>query len=142
MTGRTDVFLEFWAKASKSYGSRLYVYLGRDGVTFPQQIAPSRPNCWSVTPTTDYTKYTLDLDAMCADAGIALGADVYIRFSYSSYYDEDAYLDDVRIVTSDLVGPKMLSHTPTSLAAWDRPLTNIVVTFNEAIDTRRSRVPT
>ena len=135
MTGRTDVFLEFWAKASKSYGSRLYVYLGRDGVTFPQQIAPSRPNCWSVTPTTDYTKYTLDLDAMCADAGIALGADVYIRFSYSSYYDEDAYLDDVRIVTSDLVGPKMLSHTPTSLAAWDRPLTNIVVTFNEAIDT-------
>ena len=84
---------------------------------------------------TSYTKYTLDLDALCASQGIAIDEDVRIRFRWYSRYSYNLWLDDVRIETGDLAGPRVTGHVPTSVAATNGPLTNIVVTFNEAIET-------
>jgi hypothetical protein len=81
-----------------------------------------------------YAQYTLDLDALAAGAGIALDADVYVRFRHYGSYGYDGYLDDVRIVTGDLAGPQVTGHSPTSVTSGGGPLTNVVVTFNEPMD--------
>ena len=129
LTGRTDVSLDFWAKYAGGSYAYFYVELSGDGTNFV--------NVWSVSLAATYTQYTLDLDALCAANGIALDADVYIRFrDYNpGYTDHRGYLDDVRVVAGvDLAGPQVLSHAPATLAAGAGPLTNVVVTFNEPID--------
>jgi hypothetical protein len=96
MTGRTDLFLDYWAKADTTY--TVYLYLSGDGSTWNQ--------VWSGSLPTSYTHYSLDLDALCAGNGIALDTDVYVRFRWHARSGYDAFIDDMRIVTGDLAGPR------------------------------------
>jgi len=78
----------------------------------------------------------LDMTEQFADRGVHGEGDVYIRFEQytAAGTPATAYLDDVRIVTEDLLGPKVLSHAPTGLAGGEGPLDSIVVSFDEPID--------
>lgn len=121
----TNLFLDFWARAVNS--PTLFVDLSGDGATWQ--------NVFSSTLGTGQVNFTLDLDALAAGKSIALDADVYIRFRDRAGYTSthDLFLDDVRIVRGDLAGPKVLSHSPTALAANAGPLNGIRLTFNESI---------
>ena len=114
--------LDFWAKG----GGSLYVELSGDGVNFSQ--------VWSSGLPGSYTEYALDLDGLAAGAGIVLDAEVYVRFRDNSGYYNDGYLDDVRIVTGDLIGPKVTNQVPVVVASGGGPLGQVTLTFNEPID--------
>ena len=51
--------------------------------------------------------------------------EVYVRFRDYSHYGNDGYLDDVRIVTGDLIGPQVTRHSPAVVASGGGPLTNV-----------------
>jgi hypothetical protein len=108
----TDLNLDFWAKYANSQGY-LYVDFSGDGAAW-QQVA-------SFSPSSTYTNYTLDLDALASGAGIARDADVYVRFRYygnwSSGTTQDLYLDDVRVVKGDLTGPWVTAQSPTTVSS-------------------------
>jgi parallel beta-helix repeat protein len=120
----TDLNLDFWAKWSTS-GYALYVEFSGDGTAWQQVTALTVPNT--------YTNYSLDLDALAASKGIARDGDFFVRFRAYGYFSQDFYLDDVRIVAGDLAGPRVLSHSPVSLASDGGPLTAVRLTFDEAI---------
>jgi len=91
VSGRTDLYLDYWAKGNNGY--TFYLYLSRDGDTWSE--------IWSGVPPTSYTRYTLDLDELCVANGVAVDADVYVRWVWQSRYGYDAYLDDVKIAVID-----------------------------------------
>jgi|GEM_PF-3360644 len=86
------------------------------------------------TPDASYRRYAVDLDAALTAAGIALDADVFIRFGHLALI-QDLHIDDVRVVRgADLSGPSVTTHSPQQIAATGTPLNQFEVAFNEAID--------
>jgi subtilisin family serine protease/subtilisin-like proprotein convertase family protein len=126
-----DLFLTFWAKQAGTSGT-LYVDLSGNGTSW-QNVATFSGT--SGLPAA-YTNFTLDLDSLAADKGVARDEDFYVRFrSYSSSSSANhfLYLDDVRIVAGDLMGPRVVSQSPVSLTAGGGPLSTIRLTFDEPI---------
>ncbi len=123
-----DLNLEFWAKCAVG-SCALSVDLSGDGTDGSWQTA------LSVNVPAAYGNYFLDLHAQAALLGIALDADVYIRFRHGAegFADSQLYLDDVRVVADDTTGPRVLSHRPVSVPAGDGVLSTITVTFDEEI---------
>jgi hypothetical protein len=121
----TDLNINFWTKSTG--GGTLYVDLSGSG------SSDSWQNIYATGVGTTYTNYNLDLDNWAAQKNIAVDGDVYVRFRSYSYYGYDIYLDDVGLLKGDLWGPKVLSHSPVSVAASGGPLNGIRVTFDEPI---------
>jgi hypothetical protein len=127
-----DLFLTFWAKQAGTSGT-LYMDLSGNGISW-QNVATFSGT--SGLPAA-YTNFTLDLDSLAADKGVARDEDFYVRFrSYSSSSSANhfLYLDDVRIVAGDLMGPRVVSQSPVSLTAGGGPLSAIRLTFDEPIE--------
>lgn len=123
--GATDLALDFWLKKIGTTSS-IYLDVSGDGATW--KSATSGSSLAAPLPLV-YTHYAFDLDAVLAGAGIVLDDDVYIRLRNSGpSANYRAALDDVRVSTLDLFGPRVVSHSPE--------LTNnaFTITFNEAID--------
>ncbi|MCB9911408.1 MAG: right-handed parallel beta-helix repeat-containing protein [Planctomycetes bacterium] len=93
LSGRTDVFLDFWAKGKSSWGNtRLAVYFSPDG------LAWSAATALSPWPASSYRGYRLDLDAVAAANQIDFAQGLFIRFRHDPYGGgATLFLDEVRI---------------------------------------------
>ncbi|MSU61013.1 MAG: hypothetical protein EXS31_01235 [Pedosphaera sp.] len=105
MTGKTNVWLEFWATDTPSVegpgGRMFFVELSGDGQTWYNMRSIDKGSIANVGP---YDFYSVDLSRNAATAGINLDSDVYVRFRFYNGFDpdEELSLDDVRIVSRNL----------------------------------------
>jgi len=123
------IFLEFYARrvADGSQLAPLTVVMRDPGFSI-SQIA--RPNL----SVAGYHRVVVDVRAKAAAAGINLNGPVFFHFRDSSFSAlNNIAVDDIRLTTADLGGPRVLSVSPTTVAAAQRPLTSFQVTFSEAI---------
>jgi hypothetical protein len=70
-SGATNLFLDFWAKATDEYG-QFYLEVSGNGQAWRTVL--------NFNPPTWYQNYVIDLDAELAAGSIILDSDVYIRF--------------------------------------------------------------
>ncbi|MHB1035438.1 MAG: S8 family serine peptidase [Pirellulales bacterium] len=131
-TGRDDLFLTFWAKYANESGT-LWVDLSGDGAAW-KNVAK-----WETDGdlTTSYAQFTLDLDQLAGQAGIALDGDLFFRFRDEGtlYLSEhDLFLDEVRVVAGDLQGPKVTAQSPVTVAAGAESFNAISLVFDKPID--------
>ena len=124
--GATDLFLEFYARDDRlTGGGQFYTEISDDGAS------------WHLVDSRDlpefYTKYLFDLDAAAATAGVTFDTGVHIRFRLRTVNAPNVYIDDVRIVQADLVGPRITEQNPLVVSASAASFSTIDVTFDEAI---------
>lgn len=81
--------LDFWAKRIGSTIGRFCVDVSGDGTTWTEVFCER--------PDSAFKNYVLDLDKTLKDAGVALDADVFVRFRHFSLI-QDFVVDDVRIL--------------------------------------------
>ena len=68
-----------------------------------------------------------------SDVGIAVDADVFLRFEHTGRFTNDEmWIDDVRIGNADLLGPRITGVDPAGLTT--APLTSIIVPFDSVVD--------
>ncbi|MEQ8789709.1 MAG: Ig-like domain-containing protein, partial [Pirellulaceae bacterium] len=129
--GATDLELDFWMQMiGTTNQNSVSVYVSGDG---QQWTAAAGGASLSSTAVGQYQHFAFDLDASLAAAAVALDADVYIKFTHSTYYTgRGVALDDVRVSNVDAFGPSVASHTPSSPQTGT--LSSITVTFDEPID--------
>jgi hypothetical protein len=130
--------LDFWAQrlvhAESNY---LAVYVSGDGVTWFNAQLNSDPLGTGLPfdVAGGQQHFSVDLDNLLSTVGIALDADVYVRFTQTTalnYPDSAITLDDVRLSTADVFGPRVTDLASSGAAAHS--LDQITVTFNEPID--------
>ena len=125
--GAEDLSLDFWLRTATC--GRLSVEV-HGGHGWRQLITNSSPS--------DYQHYAFDLRAELWASAIELDPHVYIRFRLEGDFGrcgQTVYLDDLRILRGgDPFGPKVTDHTPEAVAGDGGPLSQITVTFDEAID--------
>jgi tetratricopeptide (TPR) repeat protein len=134
-SGATDLALDFWLQRLGTTDSYNYLRVSLSG----------NSTNWSTLPGADYlrpptlgeyTHYFFDLDAALSNASIVVDSGVYVKFyHYGRSTSHEMTIDDIRVSDVDVFGPRVTGHALSSLTATDGPLTNIVVTFNEAIET-------
>lgn len=119
--------LDFWAKrVGRLSGNFGGVYVSGDGEAWSQVYALS-------PPIGETAYFAFDLRAALDAAGIAADENVYLRFSHTGRFESDViYWDDVRVSDEDLFGPRVTALTPAGAVAG--PVTEIAITFDEAID--------
>jgi subtilisin family serine protease len=123
-----SLFLDFWAK--RSTNAQLFsVSVSGDGSTW--STVTSDPY-GGATTSTSYAFMSLDLGQALTSAGIALDADVYVRWS-TTFTSNSRWvaIDDVAVSTQDHVGPQALWVSPTMVGS---ALSAVIVMFNEPID--------
>ncbi|MFO0878188.1 MAG: tandem-95 repeat protein [Gemmataceae bacterium] len=127
-SGATNLALDFWARQTTSNLASLSLYVSGNGTTWTAVGAqPGYPL------ESTYTRYAYDLDQVLATAGISLDADVFIKFVHSGFYGGSALvLDDIRISTADVFGPRVTGHSPTGNNIG--PIDTLTITFDEPID--------
>ncbi|WP_197456026.1 Ig-like domain-containing protein [Stieleria neptunia] len=124
----TDLVLDYWAarggRGVHSPGSQIVA--SNDRITWTDIFTPELPVLGR------YQNYFIDLDAELDAAKISRNSDVYLRFERSSFSNESISFDDLRIAQRDGDGPYVTAISPAT--ATTGPLSQIDVTFNEAID--------
>ncbi|MDV6033296.1 MAG: hypothetical protein F9B45_25055 [Phycisphaera sp. RhM] len=124
----TDLVLDYWAaRAGRGVhfpGSQIVA--SNDRITWTDIFTPQLPVLGQ------FQNYFIDLDAELDAANITRNSDVYLRFERSSFSNESILFDDLRVARRDGEGPHITSISPASVTAG--PLSQIEVTFNEAID--------
>lgn len=126
VAGAADLGLSFFARETGSSHGGMVIDLSGDGAIWKEAM--------QVHPTGTHTRFGADLDAALARAGIALDADVYVRVRHLGLI-QDLFIDDFQIVQGvDVLGPRILTRTPTAVGSGAGPLKQIRVTFDEAIN--------
>ena len=125
-----NLFLEFYKEIVNSGYYTLYPELSNDGVNWVTMPY--------ISSGSGYTRYVIPIgQQVAASPELTLNDPLYVKLRFyrsSSTSTASMRLDDVRISTADLAGPKVLSHRPTDPASTGGPLNTIRIEFDEAID--------
>ena len=86
----------------------------------------------------DYKRLTFDLDEIAAARNVPLTEDFQVRWLHHRHSFNQVWLiDDIKVHTdgTDIRGPRVLGHSPETVAAEGEPFTSVTLTFDEPIDT-------
>jgi subtilisin family serine protease/subtilisin-like proprotein convertase family protein len=124
--GVRNLTLDFWLKTLNSNSNnRLTVSVSADGNQFS---AVSQGSNLQPPALNQYAHFAFDLDAVLTERHIPLDRDVYVRFTHIGNSGNTMVLDDLRLGTADVLGPRVTKSSTGVTAGL------MTVTFDEPID--------
>ncbi len=115
LTGKSDVYLEFWWKKVGNFGvgGNSGIYVSGDGGANWENLFK-----FSGSPVS-YRRETFDVKAFASAQGMVLNKNFQLRFYYESDYwgsgnGSGFYMDDIKLVPKSMTGETPIpTHTPT-----------------------------
>ena len=76
-----------------------------------------------------YTRFLFDLDA----SGVPLDGETHVRFRLNSTSLPEVFFDDIRIITGDLVGPRVVAQLPAVVSANAPDAGTVTLQFDKPV---------